>query len=115
MGRFGHRLFIGRVADELARAIGLAAGDSSKAERTAILWKLLDGKPESIEEQNQEVSEALESDFSNPGYHEQAAVLLGAFLLREHSGHFLKFARRFRGSRLTLRWPAFCAAQTPSA
>lgn len=87
------------VADELGRSIGLTAGASDKAASTAMLWKLLDSKPETIEEQNEEVSEALESDFSNPGLHEQAALLLGAFALREHSGYF--FEIRSPLSRIT--------------
>jgi tetratricopeptide (TPR) repeat protein len=64
------------------------AGTSDQTEDTSLISKLLDGTPETIEQQNQEISQALESDFTNPQLHEKAALLLGAFTLREHSGNF---------------------------
>lgn len=76
------------LAKELARAVGLKQGHPGKPDDTALLSKLLDGTPETIEDQNQAISAALEKDFLDPALHEQAAMLLGAFLLREKSGNF---------------------------
>jgi tetratricopeptide (TPR) repeat protein len=76
------------VAAALARAVGLGAGAANKTGDTALLSKLLDGTPETIEREDQALSGALEKDFANPALHEQAALLLGAFLLRDHSGNF---------------------------
>ena len=87
------------VAVMLARAVGLNASATKEAGNTALLSKLLDGTPETIERENQSLSGALEEEFTNPVLHEQAALLLGAFLLREHSGNF--FEIRSPLSRLT--------------
>lgn len=76
------------VTTALAGAVGLPAGATNETGNTALLSKLLDGKPETIEQENQTLSGALEEEFTNPELHEQAALLLGAFLLRDHSGHF---------------------------
>jgi hypothetical protein len=78
------------VATQLARAVGVTAGNSVLREDTALLAKLKDGTPETIERENQRLSSGLENDFGNPELHEQAAVLLGAFLLRDHSGKFFE-------------------------
>ena len=87
------------VAAALAQAAGLNAGVASKTGDTALLAKLLNGTPETIEQENQVLSGALEKDFTSPELHEQAALLLGAFLLRDHSGHF--FEIRSPLSRMT--------------
>jgi tetratricopeptide (TPR) repeat protein len=87
------------VVTQLAQAVGLSVGSPDRTENTALLAKLSDGTPETIEKENQKLSAALENDFTNPELHEQAAVLLGAFLLRDHSGHF--FEIRSPLSRLT--------------
>lgn len=76
------------VAAKLAEKIGLGNSVSGDSEDTELLEKLLDGTAATIEEQNQNLSRLLEDDFSNPVLHEEAAVLLGAFTLREHSGVF---------------------------
>ena len=78
------------VAGELARLIGLSAGHPAGPEDTSLLSKLADGTAETIEQENQNLSAALEADFANPALHEQAAALLGAFLLRDHSGLFFE-------------------------
>jgi tetratricopeptide (TPR) repeat protein len=78
------------VAAELARTVGLSAGRPDKSDDPTLLSTLADGTAETIEQQNQELSAALEKDFLNPALHEKAAVLLGAFLLRERSGHFFE-------------------------
>ena len=87
------------VAKKLAQATGLKAGNPDKSGDTTLLSKLTDGTPETIEQENQELSAALEKDFGNPKLHESAAVLLGSFLLREHSGYF--FEIRSPLSRMT--------------
>jgi hypothetical protein len=89
----------GDVAAALARAVGLKPPAAHEAGNTALLSKLLDGTPETIERENQALSGALEEEFNNPVLHEQAALLLGAFQLREHSGKF--FEIRSPLSRLT--------------
>jgi tetratricopeptide (TPR) repeat protein len=89
----------GDLAAALAQAVRLKEGSAENAGDTALLSKLLDGTPETIERENQSLSESLEKNFSNPELHEQAALLLGAFLLRDHSGNF--FEIRSPLSRLT--------------
>jgi len=87
------------VAAQLAQTVGLNAGNSDRKEDTALLAKLTDGTPETIERENQRLSAVLENDFGNPEWHDQAAMLLGAFLLRDHAGKF--FEIRTPLSRLT--------------
>lgn len=72
----------------LARSIGLAANPNVSEEGTGLLEKLTDGLATTIEEENEQVSKALEDDFTNPALHEKAALVLAAFTLREHSGAF---------------------------
>jgi tetratricopeptide (TPR) repeat protein len=76
------------VAKMLAKAVGLPAGAVNGFDNTALLAKLTGGTATTIEKENQRLSSDLENDFSNSSLHEQAAVLLGAFALREHSGDF---------------------------
>lgn len=87
------------VAQALAGAVGLTVGISDPTEDTKLLSKLTDGTAETIEKEDEKLSGALENDFTDPVLHEQAAVLLGAFTLREHSGHF--FEIRSPLSRIT--------------
>ena len=87
------------LAEKLAQAMKLDAGTSAKTDDTSLLAKLIDSSPETIERQNEELSEALQNDFTNPELHEKAALLLGMFVLREHSGHF--FDIRSPLSRIT--------------
>ena len=76
------------VVEDLANTVGLSAGTMDKPEDTALLSKLSDATAETIEDQNEELSRSLENGFTGPVLHEQAAVLLGAFTMREHSGSF---------------------------
>ncbi len=76
------------VAKTLASAVGLATGAMDSSGDTALLHKLADGTAVALEKENQRLSSELENNFVNPALHEQAAVLLGAFTLREHSGDF---------------------------
>ena len=78
------------VATQLAQAVALNPNSSTRTVDTAWLVRLVDGTPMSIERENQRLSDALENDFSNPELHEQAAVLLGSFMLRDHSGKFFE-------------------------
>jgi tetratricopeptide (TPR) repeat protein len=78
------------VGKMLANAVGLGAGTIDDADNTTLLAKLADGSATTIEKENQKLSSELENDFGNPALHEQAAVLLGAFTLREHSGDFFE-------------------------
>lgn len=87
------------VAAQLARAVALKPGDAGTKADATLLAKLTDGTPETIERENQRLSAALEKDFSNPELQEQAAALLGAFLMRDHAGYFLEI--RSPLSRLT--------------
>ncbi|HXI69619.1 MAG TPA: hypothetical protein VNN22_04605 [Verrucomicrobiae bacterium] len=88
------------VAMQIARAVALnPPAKPGRQADAALLVKLIDGKPETIERENQHLSAALENDFCDPESHEQAAALLGAFLLRDHSGNF--FEIRSPLSRLT--------------
>lgn len=87
------------VADALANSTGLSGGSGTGTDDTSLLSKLVDSKAETIEEQNKDLSTALENDFANPDLHEKAALLLGAFVLREHSGNF--FEIRSPLSRIT--------------
>ena len=76
------------VVQMLAQTVGLEAGAEAAADNPALLAKLTDGTGTTLEKENQRLSAALEEDFINPALHEQAALLLGAFALREHSGDF---------------------------
>ncbi|MCX6985386.1 MAG: hypothetical protein NT118_11655 [Lentisphaerae bacterium] len=87
------------LTEKLALMTGLKVVSLGKSEDTTLLSKISDSTPESIEHENQELSAALEKDFGNPELHEKAALLLGAFLLREHSGRF--FEIRSPLSRMT--------------
>jgi tetratricopeptide (TPR) repeat protein len=78
----------GNLTASLARTVGLDPGANEGSKDTALLARLTGGLAQTIEEENQTLSRGLEADFANPSLHEAAAVLLGAFALREHSGDF---------------------------
>ncbi|HUE35783.1 MAG TPA: hypothetical protein VMO20_00225, partial [Candidatus Acidoferrum sp.] len=78
------------VTANLAKALGLTPGTADTAQDTGLLSKLTDDTAETIEQENEQLSTSLEGNFKNPALHEQAAALLGAFLLRDHSGHFFE-------------------------
>lgn len=77
-----------KVTETLAAAVKLGASTRGALEDTQMLSELTDASAETIERENQKLSKALEKDFCNPELHEEAAVLLGSFALREHSGQF---------------------------
>jgi hypothetical protein len=89
----------------LANEAGLQSSLQSHSEDTALLKRLTDGLAATVEQENQKLSASLQSDFSNPVLHEQAAVLLGAFSLRETSGIFYDIRGRCQSSLLTLFGP----------
>jgi tetratricopeptide (TPR) repeat protein len=78
----------GAVAESLAKAVGMNATGTAAGADTAMLAELLDGTGETIERENQTLSEALEKKFTDPQLHERAALLLGAFVLSGHAGFF---------------------------
>jgi tetratricopeptide (TPR) repeat protein len=74
------------VTAALAKTVGLKAPSAGTAGDTKLLAALTDANAGTIEKENQRISKELENDFTNPGLHEQAALVLGAFGLREHAG-----------------------------
>ena len=82
------------VAD-LAQAVALERPAGAKKENDATLLLAL-AKPtaEGIEEEDANLSAALEENFTDALLHEKAGLLLAAFTLREHSGDFFD-----------IRWP----------
>lgn len=78
------------VATTLATAVGQIAVGANGANDTSLITDLLDGSAETIEQDNQDLSGQLENNFIDPQLHEKAALLLGAFLLRDHSGRFFE-------------------------
>jgi hypothetical protein len=76
------------MTSALANEAGLKPSLQSHPEDTVLLRRLADGLAATVEQENEKLSASLQSDFSNPVLHEQAAELLGAFSLRETSGIF---------------------------
>jgi tetratricopeptide (TPR) repeat protein len=84
-------IWLPELYDELAKAImsGLTASSrSGDSNDLALLVKLTDIRPATIEGENQKLSRQLEQNFGDPTLHEMAALLVGVFALREHSEHF---------------------------
>ncbi len=78
------------LATQLAKAIELPASENNSTPNTTLLASLTDGAATTIEDENQKLSQSLGSNFSKASLHEEAAILLGAFTLREHSGNFFE-------------------------
>jgi hypothetical protein len=95
------------VVKALADAVGLKAGQFGVPEDTALLSKLVEGSADTIEMENKDLSRSLQDDFENPMLHEEAAVLLGAFALREHSGHFFDIRAPLSGLTAQLAMARF--------
>jgi tetratricopeptide (TPR) repeat protein len=76
------------LTSALARQVGLGPSQPGLKGNTTLLQKLTDAKAETLEQENETLSTNLQGDFSNPVLHEEAAVLLGAFALRENAGKF---------------------------
>jgi tetratricopeptide (TPR) repeat protein len=101
------------VTTALADAVGLTATDSGGQGDTELLSKLAYGTATTIEKENQNLSGALENDFGNPVLHEEAAVLLGAFTLREHSGDFFEIRSPLCRMTAHLAMARFLAGKSP--
>jgi tetratricopeptide (TPR) repeat protein len=76
------------LTSTLAESLKLPSPSTAPEEDVSMLDHLTDGLPETIAQEDLELSTNLENDFTNPALHEQAAALLGAFALRENSGAF---------------------------
>jgi tetratricopeptide (TPR) repeat protein len=79
-----------QIASQLFERLGL---NQHKAvtpgtDDVTMMLRLQDASAGTIEKENQSVSEQLQHDFQNPALHAKAALLLGAFALREWSGEF---------------------------
>ena len=74
----------------LLKALDVPRDSQPPPDRTnlALLRRLESSTGPNIESENAELSQKLAGDFRNPVLHEKAAVLLGAFALRESSGAF---------------------------
>src|SRR5436190_2732954 len=89
------------VLEKIGSQTGLNVPRAAAASENTVrlLETLLDARAETIERENQTLSAALEKNFLASNLHEQAALLLGAFALRENSGDF--FDRRTSLCRIT--------------
>lgn len=67
---------------------GIAAALQPPSRDDALLATLTHPAAATLAKENQRVSEALRRDFTNPDRHEDAALLIGTFGLREASSHF---------------------------
>jgi hypothetical protein len=79
------------AADVLLKRNGLSGSGRAAANSSAgnsLASRLAAWSARAVEFENQRVSAALENDALNPVLHEQAALVLGVFGLREHSGDF---------------------------
>lgn len=76
------------ITKELAAALKVISPSSAPGEDVSMLDSLTDGEAGTLAQQDVIVSSDLQSQFANPGKHEEAAALLGAFALRERAGHF---------------------------
>jgi len=80
----------GDIVAQLVRETGAdapAAGAGGRGD-SSLLDALANASASTLENEDKKVSEALEADFKNPLLHEEAALILGVFALREHSGAF---------------------------
>jgi len=94
------------LTKKIAEKVGLEPSKSIPKENTGLLSQLLDANALTIETENQRLSETLKNDFSNPRLHEQAALLIAGFALRDNSGNFFDITSPL--SRLTTH---LCLAQ----
>jgi tetratricopeptide (TPR) repeat protein len=76
------------ITRTLANSLKLQSPSAVPEEDISMLEHLTDGRSETIAQEDLQLSAKMETDFTNPALHEQAAALLGAFALRENSGVF---------------------------
>ncbi|HLH53936.1 MAG TPA: hypothetical protein VKY92_10005 [Verrucomicrobiae bacterium] len=77
------------LAAKLAQAAGLKPSQQ-QASAASLLPKLSELSAELLAREDTAVSALLEKDYRNGQSHEKAALLLGIFMFREHSGHFFE-------------------------
>lgn len=80
-------------------ALNMATVGSYEPDDGSVMSELIDCKATTLEEQNKSVSENLQQNFSSPTAHEQAALVMADFVVREESGHF--FDTRLPMTRVT--------------
>jgi tetratricopeptide (TPR) repeat protein len=102
-----------KLTAAIAREVGLESKSSTQTNDTTMLAYLADSLATTLEEQNLELSEDLQKDFLNPALHAQAAALLGAFALRENSGHFYDIRLALCRMSAHLSLARFLAGQNP--
>ncbi len=78
----------GELAGAIAASMAWSSPSAAIADDTGMLGRLTDGSAETLAREDLSLSANLQTDFSNPAWHEEAAALLGAFALRENSGPF---------------------------
>ena len=77
------------LTSALAGEVGLATpAPAAIKSDTALLQALTDGSAWTIESENQKISAELTAKFTDPALHEAAALLLGAFAVRDCAGAF---------------------------
>ena len=104
---------------ELARALlgsnAQSPSASTSVEDSSLLERLLEPLPSVIETENQRVSSRLASNMLDAEAHEEAALLLGAFALREASYRFGDLRQvRCRITPIS-PWRALCRVRCPAA
>lgn len=77
----------------LMEKLALAKPVPAAAPSGDLIERLTDLRAPTIERANEEVSDQLVKDFSAPALHEEAALVLAAFALREHTGIFFELRR----------------------
>ncbi len=79
------------LVKKLFAALGIVPTDrpAADAQDAKVLSQLTELTAANIEEQNQALSKRLADQFCNATLHEQAAVILGAFTMREHAMCFM--------------------------
>lgn len=102
------------MAAALAKAVELSEPAVSEHADTDLLLALTDGSAVTIERENQKLSKELARNFSDPSLHEKAAVVLGAFTLREHSGDFFEIRSPLCRITAHLAFAQFLAGTKPS-
>jgi hypothetical protein len=89
--RVSQPIWAPELYDNFAKTlIESATGAANKHDSNdlSVLLALTDLQPAAIEAENVRVSHLLDANFNDPTLHEMAAVILGAFALREFSGNF---------------------------
>jgi tetratricopeptide (TPR) repeat protein len=76
------------ITGQILKSVGTPESTLSRIDGANVLQSLLQLSAINIEKANIALSLALSGDFSNPTLHEESAVLLGAFALRDNAGDF---------------------------